>query len=154
MKLLLSGKLVLLLFFSGCLPNITGQAGGVAHCSQYTYSADKGSWVDSAGKSVNCTIVDRHRIFEYVAGKGCEHWQQHFKGDKTVKFVEVPIKTGSGQNILTQKYCVKQRYVSLDNSGQVMLIDEGIFCFREHASKQGYVHSVCEGVKKKALEKS
>ena len=154
MRLLLSGKWFLLLFFSACLPNITGPAGGGAHCSQYSYSESKGAWTDASGKRVNCTIVDRQRIYNYMPSQGCEYWQKFFAGDATVKFVEVPIKSGSGQNTLTQKYCVKQRYVSLDHSGQVMLIDEGIFCFREHSSKDGYIYSSCDGVQRKAAEKS
>ena len=153
MKQLLFGNLILLLFFTACVPNFTGPGGGKAHCSQYTYSQDKGSWVDSSGNYADCTIVDNNRIFSYFPGKGCDYWREVYALDETVKFNELPIKIGSGKNIRPQTYCVKQQYVSHDNSGQVVLIDGGIFCFREHPEvKGGYSFASCEGVKKKAPE--
>ncbi len=152
MNQLLLGNLIMLLLLSACGRHFG--FGSAGHCSQYTYSNERQVWIDAAGKRVNCTIVDNNRIFPYYPEKGCDYWREFYQLDETVKFVELPIKIGSGKQIIAQTYCVKQVYINnTDHSGQVLLIDEGIFCFREHpGGGEGYVFTSCTGVKKKAPE--
>ncbi len=120
------------------------------HCSLYQYNQENGVWIDSFGQQVTCTIVDNNRIFPYYPGEGCDYWREFYSIDPTVKFAEVPIKVGSGAHAIGQTYCVKQRYISKDNSGQVLLIDEGVFCLRAHPSiEKEWIFSSCEGVQKK-----
>ena len=143
-------SILILLFvtfiFSGC-PQFG--ASGQKHCSQYKYDKKKKAWIDVFGKVVpSCTIVDNQNIFTFYPDKGCDYWRELYNIDKTIQFVELPIKTGSGTGTIVQKYCVKQRYLSLDHSNQVLLIDEGVFCLKEVA-KGEYNFTSCEGVKKK-----
>lgn len=125
---------------------------GLKHCSQYTYSKDKKSWIDSAGKPVSCTIIDNNRIFFYDPVSGCEHVKKLFP-QKVFKITELPIRVGSGESAIVQRYCVKQSYISLDNTGQVLLIDEGVFCLAEsQVEKDEYSFTSCKGVKKKSSQ--
>ena len=123
---------------------------GLKHCSQYTYSKDKKTWVDSSGKPVSCSIIDNKRIFYYDPASGCEHVKKLFP-QKVFKISEIPIRVGSGESAAVQRYCVKQSYISLDHSGQVLLIDEGIFCLAE-SEEEEYSFTSCKGVKKKSSQ--
>ena len=143
------------LLLSACMQafNFGGASG---HCSQYTYDNNKQAWVDNSGQIVQCSIVDNNRIYPYVPGQGCDHWRKLFQHDPTVKFAEVPINAG-GKSAVAQTYCVKQRYLSKDHSGQVLLIDEGIFCLRSHPTvADSYVFQNCQGVERAnpALQKN
>ena len=143
--------LFVVFMFSGC-PNFN--LAGQKHCSQYKYDKNRNIWIDAFGKAVSsCTIADGQNIFTFFPDKGCDYWREAYNIDKTVQFVELPIKTGSGQHATVQKYCVKQRYLSLDHSNQVVLIDEGVFCLKEVA-KDEYNFTSCEGVKKKNPQQS
>ncbi len=142
--------LIFVFLFSSC-PGGFG-TGSSQHCSMYKYDDQKKIWVDSLGKEVSCTIADNNRIFEYLPGKGCGFWKELYPDD-TVQFVEMPIRLGSGAHSIARMYCVKQRYVSHDNTGQVLLIDEGVFCFTEHPEVKGeYLFKSCEGVQRKRPE--
>ncbi len=147
------GLFTLLLVCGVCVSSCMGLGGlgnRVQHCSSYKYNQEKGVWLDATGKQVQCTIVDNNRIFPYFPDKGCDYWREFYNIDPTVKFAEVPIKTGSSATGVGETYCVKQRYISIDNSGQVLLIDEGVFCLREHPTQEKeYMFSSCEGVQKK-----
>ena len=139
--------LIFVFLFSSCQGGFG--FGNQKHCSQYTYSEEKKIWVDSSGQEVSCTIADGNRIFDYIPEKGCGYWKELFPDD-TVQFVEVPIRVGSGEHSIAQIYCVKQRYISHDNSGQVLLIDEGVFCFSEHAELENeYVFKSCKDIQRK-----
>ena len=112
----------LILLLSSCTSGLgLGQA---MHCSQYTYDKGKQIWVDAFGKKVSCNIVDNNNVFPFYPEKGCDYWREFYHFSETVKFVELPIRTGVGKYATAQTYCVKQQYLSLDNSGQVLLIDE------------------------------
>ena len=156
MKLLSLDKLFLLcgLFLTHC-PSSFNTGGGGQHCKQYNYNKDKKQWVDALGNAVNCSIVDNNKIFPYLPDTGCKHWQETFKADTTVKFVEIPIRVDHNQGVLLQTYCVKQRYVELDNSGQVLLIDKGAFCLKENEDQEKeYVFASCDGVYRKRKDAS
>lgn len=131
--------------------NQFGLGSNIQHCSLYKYNQEKGVWLNSAGQQVRCTIVDNERIFPYYSGgTGCDYWREFYGIDPTVTFAEVPIKVGSGAHAISHIYCVKQRYISVDDSDQVLLIDEGVFCLREHPTvEKEYIFSSCEGVQKK-----
>ena len=151
MKSSLLGNLFLLFLLSpyllGCPAGL--KAGGSQNCSQYSYNDQTRSWVDALGNPVSCSIADNKKIFPYLPESGCDHWRETFQADPTVKFVEIPIAVGSGQGIL-QTYCVKQRYISIDSSGQVLLIDEGHFCLRENKDREKeYFMASCAGVYRK-----
>lgn len=142
---------IFILLFSSCSGNLG--LGQVAHCSQYTYDKGKQIWVNTFGKQVSCTIVDNQNIFPFYPEKGCDYWREFYHFSETVKFVELPIRTGVGQYATAQNYCVKQQYLSIDNSGQVLLIDEGVFCLTKHREvKEDYTFASCQGVQKKAPE--
>ena len=164
MKQLLSGNyylftysviyLIFVFLFSSCLGGggFGLGLGGLQHCSLYKYDEQKKIWVDSSGKEAACTIADNKRIFEYIPEKGCGYWKE-FYPDETLQFVEMPIRVGSGTHAIAQMYCVKQRYISHDNTGQVLLLDEGVFCFTEHPEVKGeYLFKSCEGVQRKRPE--
>ena len=148
-SLLFDNFLILLCFLwlASC-PNF--DLSGVQHCRQYTYNQEQQQWVDSSGQIVSCTIIDNNRIFAYYPEQGCNYLKEFFQTDTTVKFSEVPIRVGSSPSSVVQTYCVKQRYIELDNSGQVLLIDKGLFCLKEHPEKkQEYIFSSCDGVLRK-----
>ena len=112
-------------------------------CSRYQYSEQQQSWVDYSGRPVYCTIADGQRIFDWIPPKGCQHWVDVFAIDASAKVSEIVIESGGRD----QKYCVLQRYISLGDSGQVMLIDNA-YCLRQ-TGQQGqntYSLSSCEGV--------
>ena len=72
---------------------------------------------------------------------------------KAFKISEIPVRLGSGESATVERYCVKQTYVSVDHSGQVLLIDDGVFCLVESESGEGeYSFTSCKGVKRKKLE--
>ena len=136
----------IVIIFSGC-PNFNFF--NEKHCSQYKYDQNKNIWIDAFGKTVtSCTIVDNQKIFPFYPDKGCDYWREFYNIDPSVKFVELIIKTGSGQQATAKQYCIKQRYLSTDHSDQVVLIDEGAFCLKETSNKE-YTFTTCEGVKKK-----
>jgi hypothetical protein len=140
--------------FSSCLGGGGFGLGNQQHCSLYKYDEQKKIWVDSSGKEASCTIADNNRIFDYIPEKGCSFWTEFYQED-TVQFVEMPIRIGSGTHSIAQMYCVKQRYISHDNTGQVLLLDEGVFCFTEHPEVKGeYLFKSCEGVQRKRPEDS
>lgn len=129
--------------------------GGTRHCSQYTYSEERRTWVDSSGREAFCTIADGDRVFEYLPGEGCSYLKDLFPDDGITQFVKMPIRIGSGEYSIAQMYCVKQRYIGHDNTGQVLLIDEGVFCFTEHDEVKGeYVFKSCKGVQRKSKDNS
>ena len=138
-------NLIFIFLFSSC-----SNFGLEKHCNQYTYNKKTQVWTDSSGQQVSCTIADNERVFAYFPDRGCDHWKQ-FYPDETVQFLKVPIRLGSGEYSVAQTYCVKQRYISKDNSGQVLLIDEGVFCLAEHPEIQKeYVFTSCKGVQRKS----
>ena len=100
-------------------------------CSGYQYSEQQQSWVDYSGRPVYCTIADGKRIFDWIPPKGCQHWVDVFAIDASAKVSEIVIESGG----IGQKYCVLQRYISLGNSGQVMLIDNA-YCLRQTSQQQ------------------
>ena len=151
MRQLLLDSLIFVFILSSCRSNLG--LGSTAHCSQYTYSKEKQMWVDATGKKASCTIVDNQNIFPFYPEKGCDYWREFYHFQETVKFAEVPIRTGSGKYAAAQTYCVKQQYLSIDNSGQVLLIDEGVFCLKKHTEvEKDYAFASCQGVQKKAPE--
>ena len=134
---------LLFLILTNCPSFNAGSGGG--HCSQYSWNETTKQWTDALGNPVSCSIADNNKIFPYIPPGGCNHWQEFFQADPTVKFVEVPIRTGAGP--VLQTYCVKQRYVEVDSTGQVLLIDKGTFCLKEHAEQEKeYSFSSCAGV--------
>ena len=148
---LMSSFLIFLCLFSSCKNNFL--LGVEKHCSQYIYSTEKQAWTDASGQTVSCSIADGNRVFYYLPETGCSHWEQMFSHE-TVKFSVVPVKLGSGKYATAQKYCVKEQYIDIDNSGQVLLIDEGIFCLKKHPGTQDeYVFISCAGIQKKSLQK-
>ncbi len=152
-SLLFNSFWILLCLLLASCPNLN--LSGVSHCRQYTYNQQQQQWVDSSGNIVSCTIIDNNKIFAYFPDQGCNYLKDHFQGDATVKFSEVPIRVGHGPSPIVQTYCVKQRYIELDNSGQVLLIDKGLFCLKESSEKkQEYVFSSCDGVYRKSSTSS
>ena len=140
---------LLVVFFSTSCNNLNSFGIGVKHCSEYTYNKEQKTWVNAQGQQTNCTIVDNDRIFYYDLQKGCKHWEDLFKGDSTVKFKVVPIKTNS--QLLATKYCVKERYIELDHSDQALILGDGAFCLYEaEEDKTEYRLGNCEGILKKA----
>ena len=146
-------NLIFIFLFSSCGNNFG--LGVERHCNQYTYNKEKQIWTDLSGQQVSCTIVDNERVFAYYPDQGgCNYWKK-FYSDETIQFLEVPIRLGSGEYSIAQKYCVKQRYISTDNSDQVLLIDEGVFCLAEHPDpeiQKEYVFTSCEGVQRKSQD--
>ncbi len=111
-------------------------------CSGYQYSEKQQSWVDYSGRPVYCTIADGKRIFDWIPPKGCQHWVDVFAIDASAKVSEIVIEYGG----IGHKYCVLQRYISLGDSGQVLLIDNA-YCLRQTGQQgQSYSFSSCEGV--------
>ena len=153
MKWLLWSKFIIffLIFLFGC-----GQllGGGAGHCSQYKYDEDEETWVDAFNKPVNCTLADNQRFFEYMPGQGCKFWKEQYQMDDTVTFKEMVVRSGKKGSALGRKYCVLQRYISRDDSGQVLLIDEGAFCFTAHPTmKNNYIFTTCKDKKEEDKEK-
>ena len=154
MQSMLLKKAFLLCLLCLCLLNCPGLnrgaggggGGGGGHCSQYKLNETTNQWTDALGNPVSCSIADNNKIFPYYPGTGCDTWREFFKTDPTVRFVEIPIKVGS--QTLSQIYCVKEQYVEKDNSGQVLLLDQGAFCLKEYDKKE-YVFSSCKGVYRK-----
>ena len=101
-------------------------------CSLYTYNEQTKSWVDSAGRPAICSIADGKRIFNWIPPKGCQHWVDMFAIDTSAKVSEIVIRTGD----VAKKYCVLQRYISLNDSGQVLVIG-GEYCLREQEPPMG-----------------
>jgi len=131
---------------SSCHNFIGGAVNTQKNCRLYQYDPEKNIFMDSSGNPVLCSIVDNERIFDYHPQLKCDPWIKHFQSDPTVTFNEIPIKIGVGDSAIVTKYCVKQRYIGLDNTGQVLLIDEGAFCLQETSVKQEFQFSSCEGV--------
>ena len=142
-----AGVLLVVFFSASCRFNSFG-IGGMKHCSEYTYNKEQKTWVDATGQQANCTIVDNERIFSYDLNTECQHWEIFFKGDPTIKFKVVPIKTS--HQFLATKYCVKERYIELDNSDQALILGDGAFCLHEaEEDKKEYRLISCEGILKK-----
>ena len=141
---------LLCLCLTNCPSLNQGGGGRGRHCSQYTLNDRTKQWTDALGNPVSCSIADNNKIFPYLPDTGCDTWKEFFKADPTVRFVEIPIRVGSSSQNLLQTYCVKQQYVELDNSGQVLLLDQGSFCLKKYAEKEKeYVFSNCAGVYRK-----
>ena len=136
--------LSLLFYTLTSCPSFNAGSGG-GHCRHYSYNETTKQWTDTLGNPVSCSIADNINIFPYFSEEGCSHWQEFFP---TVEFMKVPIRTGTGP--LLQIYCVKQGYVEVDSTGQVLLIDKGVFCLKEHAEQEKeYSFSNCAGVYRK-----
>ena len=149
--LLLVNSFLFIMLLPSCTSNLG--LGQVMHCSQYNYDKVKQTWVDTFGKKVSCTIVDNKDIFPFYPEKGCDYWREFYHFSETVTFVELPIRRGMGKYATAQTYCIKQEYLSIDNSGQVLLINEGVFCLKKHTEvKEEYTFASCQGVQKKAPE--
>ena len=112
-------------------------------CSRYKYSEEQQRWMDYSGRPVACTIADGKRIFEWIPPKGCQHWVDVFAIDKSAKVSEIVIQYGN----TSRKYCVLQRYISLSNSGKVLVLD-GAYCLQESDQGQNTYSMMnsCEGV--------
>lgn len=127
---------------SGCKGILSGSAGP---CSQYKYDSDQQTWVDALNKPVSCSLADNKRFFEYIPGQGCNFWKEQFQLDETVDFREMIVRTGQSGSSIGRKYCVLQRYIARDKSGQVLLVDDGAFCFAAHPTiENNYVFTNCE----------
>ncbi len=149
MKLLCNKYFLLFSFGVFCLFSCRQSLfSGVQHCKNYNFDADKKTFVNSANQPVVCTLADNVRIFEYMPGEGCAYWRQSFQVNETVKFAEMAIQLGSGDNGVARKYCVLQRYIEHDNSGQVLLVGDqkGVFCFTSPKNDQTYTYSLCNNV--------
>ena len=129
-----------------CLSSCRGVfSGSAGPCSQYKYSSDQQNWVDAFNKPVLCSLADNKRFFEYIPDQGCDFWKEQYQMDDTVDFREMIIRTGKTGSSMGRKYCVLQRYIARDKSGQVLLIDDGAFCFVAHPEiKDNYVFTTCE----------
>ena len=139
-----AGVLLVMFFSTSCNNSNPFGIGGTKHCSEYTYNKEQKTWVDATGQQANCTILDNERIFYYNSQTECQHWETVFKGDPTVKFKVVPIKVN--HQFLATKYCVKERYIELDNSDQALILGDGAFCLHEaEENKKEYRLISCEG---------
>ncbi len=132
----------------------TSLFGGNQTCKGYKYDAEKQSFVDTFNQPVNCSLADNFRIFEYLPDKGCSFWREHFKVDETMRFVEMVIRSGPQGTSIAKKYCVLQRYIEHDKTGQVMLInttDGGAYCFKAHSEvDDNYIVHTCDDVKRQS----
>ena len=106
-------------------------AGGISsqHCSRYEYNEQINSWVDFSGQPAFCTISDNEKIFDYIPGQGCSYWQEFHAHDPTFHIQEMVFQLGPPETRVAQRYCVVQRYIRQDSTGQVIGIDNA-YCVR------------------------
>ena len=145
-------KLQILIFsimiccLSACMGVLPLGGGSDGHCSQYQFDSKKQSWVNDQDQSVKCTIADGKRIFNYIPGEGCNLWKEMYGSDESVVISDFVIQTGT----TARKYCVLQRYLEIDNSGQVLILGE-TYCLKQ-MGQDTYSFSSCEGVERKNPE--